>query len=108
MTSNRVALFAILAALLSLTGVANAQFPAGGGGSLDNSAPANSIQGNFTAGVAAPTNNVIVSCTDAGGNHLNFVPGTGVTCGTSGSATVSVTAACPGIVISPSPGNGTF
>ena len=44
---------------------------------------ANTVVMNATAGVAAPTAFVMPSCADTGGNHLNYVNGTGITCGTS-------------------------
>ena len=48
---------------------------------------ANTMLGNWTSGSAAILANTMPSCGDSGGNHLNYVNGTGVTCGTSGSPT---------------------
>lgn len=46
---------------------------------------ANTMLGNWTSGTANVTANSMPSCSDTGGNHLNYVSGTGITCGTSGS-----------------------
>lgn len=46
-------------------------------------APANTVFGNFTGSTGLATPNAVVSCPDTGGNHLNYVSGTGITCGTS-------------------------
>lgn len=46
---------------------------------------ANTMLGNWTGSTANVTANSMPSCSDSGGNHLNYVSGTGVTCGTSGS-----------------------
>ncbi|HXV00652.1 MAG TPA: hypothetical protein VG166_09150 [Caulobacteraceae bacterium] len=43
---------------------------------------ANTVKGNFTAGAANATDNAMPSCADSGGQHLNYVSGTGLTCGT--------------------------
>lgn len=48
------------------------------------SSPANTMVGNWTGSGAAPLSNAMPSCADSGGQHLNFVGGTGITCGTSG------------------------
>lgn len=47
---------------------------------------ANTMRGNWTGSAAAPVANAMPSCTDSAGNHLNYVAGTGITCGTSSSA----------------------
>lgn len=44
---------------------------------------ANTIKGNFTGSTANPADNAMPSCSDTTGKHLNYVSGTGVTCGTS-------------------------
>lgn len=44
---------------------------------------ANTVKANFTAGSAAPSDYAMPSCSDTSGNHLNYVSGTGITCGTS-------------------------
>lgn len=51
----------------------------------------NTMKGNWTAGTANVADNTIPSCVDSGGNHLNYVNGTGITCGitSSGSATTA-------------------
>lgn len=46
---------------------------------------ANTVVLNATAGAAAPTAFAMPACADSGGNHLNYVGGTGFTCGTSSS-----------------------
>lgn len=46
---------------------------------------ANTMLGNWTGSTANVAANSMPSCADTGGNHLNYVSGTGVTCGTSGS-----------------------
>ncbi len=52
---------------------------------------------------------VVPNCTDTGGNHINYTQSSDTfSCGTSGGASVSVTAATPNIVVTPSPGTGTF
>lgn len=45
---------------------------------------ANTMLGNWTGSTANVLANAMPSCSDTGGNHLNYVPGTGVTCGTGG------------------------
>lgn len=47
---------------------------------------ANTILGNWTGSTAAPSANVMPSCVDTGGNHLNYVNGAGITCGTTASS----------------------
>lgn len=47
---------------------------------------ANTILGNATSGAAVPTALAMPSCSDSGGNHLNWVTNTGFACGTSSSA----------------------
>lgn len=44
---------------------------------------ANTMLGNWTGGSANVTANAMPSCTDSGGSHLNYVSGTGITCGSS-------------------------
>lgn len=43
---------------------------------------ANTTAGNWTASTADQANNAMPSCPDTGSNHLNYVNGTGITCGT--------------------------
>lgn len=45
---------------------------------------ANTVQGNFTALTALPAPNTMPSCPDTGTNHLNYVAGSGIVCGTAG------------------------
>lgn len=53
---------------------------------------ANTMLGNWTGSAANIVANAMPGCADSGGNHLNYVAGTGVTCGTSvGAATPAVT-----------------
>lgn len=53
---------------------------------------ANTILANATSSPAAPLAFTMPSCIDTAGNHLNYVAGTGITCGTSGaSGNVSTT-----------------
>lgn len=47
---------------------------------------ANTIKGNWTGSTADEVDNTMPSCADTAGNHLNYVNGTGITCGTSGPA----------------------
>lgn len=58
-------------------------------GTVSNSklatASANTLKGNWTGSTASVTDNVMPSCPDTGGNHLNYVSGSGVTCGTTSS-----------------------
>lgn len=44
---------------------------------------ANTVSSNFTGSSAAPSDFAMPSCSDSSGNHLNYVSGTGITCGTS-------------------------
>lgn len=44
---------------------------------------ANTMLGNWTGSTANVAANAMPSCSDSSGNHLNYVSGTGVTCGTS-------------------------
>lgn len=46
---------------------------------------ANTVNANVTASSAAPAATALPSCTDTGGNHLNYTSGTGFSCGTSSS-----------------------
>jgi hypothetical protein len=48
----------------------------------DTQAIANTMVGNWTGSTANLVDNTMPSCADSGGNHLNYVNGTGVTCGT--------------------------
>lgn len=43
---------------------------------------ANTMLGNWTGSTANVSANAMPSCPDTGGNHLNYVSGTGITCGT--------------------------
>lgn len=54
--------------------------------------PANTMLGNWTGSQANAAANAMPSCSDTGGNHLNYVSGTGVTCGTSDLHTGTITA----------------
>jgi hypothetical protein len=66
---------------------------------------ANTMLGNWTGSTANVAANAMISCPDTGGNHLNYVSGTGITCGTSGGAsgittlTGDVTASGSGSVV---------
>lgn len=46
-------------------------------------APANTVFGNFTNADGPAVPNVVGSCPDTAGNHLNYVSGTGIICGNS-------------------------
>jgi hypothetical protein len=48
-------------------------------------ATANTVKGNFNNTSATVSDNSMPSCTDTGGNHLNYTSGTGLSCGTSSS-----------------------
>lgn len=48
--------------------------------------PANSSPSNWTGSTALPSNNTYPSCPDSAGSHLNYVNGTGLTCGTTASS----------------------
>ncbi len=52
---------------------------------------ANTMLGNWTGSTANVTANAMPSCPDSGGNHLNYVSGTGVTCGGSTGAAAAAT-----------------
>jgi hypothetical protein len=52
---------------------------------------ANTMLGNWTGSTADVAANAMPSCADTGGNHLNYVSGTGLTCGTSGGSSGTVT-----------------
>lgn len=54
------------------------------------SAAANTVIGNFTASTATATAFPMPSCTDTVGQHLNYTSGTGVSCGTSVPANVTL------------------
>lgn len=59
---------------------------------------ANTVKGNFTASLANAADNAVPSCLDSAGNHLNYTPGTGLSCGTSSSGgSTTITLATPGI-----------
>jgi hypothetical protein len=45
-------------------------------------AGANTVLGNFTGSTANLAANAMPNCPDSGGNHLNYVSGTGLSCGT--------------------------
>lgn len=67
--------FTLASGTYSLTGgIANSK--------LVNAA-ANTWKGNPTGGSTSVSDNAWPSCADSSGNHLNYVSGTGVTCGTS-------------------------
>lgn len=64
---------------------------------------ANTMLGNWTGSTANVAANAMPSCPDSGGNHLNYVSGTGITCGTGigngiTALTGDVTATGPGTV----------
>ena len=64
---------------------------------------ANTMLGNWTGSTANVVANAMPSCADTGGNHLNYVAGTGITCGTGigngiTALTGDVTATGPGSV----------
>lgn len=50
---------------------------------------ANTVKANVTGITADPQNAALPSCSDTGGNHLNYVSGTGFNCGTSSSTVVT-------------------
>lgn len=52
---------------------------------------ANTMLGNWTGSTANVAANVMPSCADTGGSHLNYVNGTGITCGTSTGAAAAGT-----------------
>lgn len=52
---------------------------------------ANTMLGNWTGSAANVTANAMPSCPDTGGNHLNYVSGTGIVCGTSTGAAAAGT-----------------
>ena len=67
---------------------------------------ANTMLGNWTSGTANVAANAMPSCSDSGGNHLNYVSGTGITCGTTSSkagTVTSVTFTGDGTVLSSTP-----
>lgn len=62
---------------------------------------ANTMLGNWTGSTANVAANAMPSCPDSGGNHLNYVSGTGITCGTGlGNGITSLT----GDVVATGPG----
>jgi hypothetical protein len=63
---------------------------------------ANTMLGNWTSSTANVTANSMPSCADSSGNHLNYVSGTGITCGTS----ISISAANPSASVGLSVVNG--
>lgn len=50
---------------------------------------ANTLKGNPTGSTANETDVSVPSCTDTGGNHLNWTSGTGFSCGTSGTGGIT-------------------
>lgn len=65
---------------------------------------ANTMNSNWTSGTANVTANTMPSCADSTGSHLNYVNGTGVTCGTTTGAaaagTLTGTTLAAGVVTS--------
>jgi hypothetical protein len=72
-------------------------------------AAANTMVGNWTGSTANETANAMPSCSDTSGNHLNYVSGTGVTCGTSlaSSPTFSGTVTAGTLIVSGLTSGGT-
>lgn len=70
-------------------------------------AVANTFKANVTNATATPTDASLPSCTDSLGQHLNYTPGTGLSCGTSSSASGvgSVTSGSADLSASPTTGN---
>ena len=67
---------------------------------------ANTVLGALTG--TTPSGLAVPSCVDSAGNHLNYTLGTGFSCGTTSSGGgVSITAATPNLVVTPSPLTGT-
>src|ERR1700733_5322229 len=67
---------------------------------------ANTMLGNWTGSTANVAANSMPSCSDSGGNHLNYVAGTGITCGTTSSkagTVTSVTFTGDGTILSSTP-----
>lgn len=56
---------------------------------------ANTMLGNWTGSTANVSANAMPSCSDTTGNHLNYVSGTGITCGTSIPAATSPATTTP-------------
>lgn len=52
---------------------------------------ANTMLGNWTGSTANVVANAMPSCADTGGNHLNYISGTGIVCGTSTGAAAAGT-----------------
>lgn len=50
---------------------------------------ANTMKGNWTGSTANAADNAMPSCPATGNNHLNYVSGTGITCGTNAGGTLS-------------------
>jgi hypothetical protein len=69
---------------------------------------ANTVVANYTSGSAAPVAFVMPSCADSGGNHLNFVNNTGVTCGTGNAGVTSLAGTVNEITASASTGSVTL
>ena len=67
---------------------------------------ANTVLGALTA--TTPSGLALPSCTDSGGNHLNYTSGTGFSCGTSTSGVSSATGTSNEISVSASTGAVTF
>lgn len=65
---------------------------------------ANTVLANVTAGVAVPTAFTMPSCPDSGGNHLNWVGGTGFTCGTGNAGVTSLAGTANEITVSAAAG----
>ncbi len=54
---------------------------------------ANTVVANVSGSTASPTAASLPSCTDTGGNHLNYTNATGFSCGTTGPASTATTLA---------------
>lgn len=65
---------------------------------------ANTVLGNWSASTSNVVANSMPSCNDSGGNHLNYVSGTGITCGTGLGNSIS---ALTGDVTATGPGSAT-
>ena len=53
-------------------------------------AGANTVKGNFTNATANEADNAMPGCSDTLGNHLNYVAGTGLTCGSTSSSGTAI------------------
>jgi hypothetical protein len=58
-------------------------FPTTAGTILGGTYGANTMPGNWTSSPGSAASNAMPSCADSGGDHLNYVSGTGITCGSS-------------------------